>query len=260
MHHPLTQAAVADGIAMVVVFGFSAGFRNSSFYDAYWSVAPPCLGLGWWWMLGQSLEPRAWMAITIVCCWAIRLTMNWAHGWTGLQHQDWRYGNLQRQLGALYWPVSFSGIHLMPTLLVFLGCLPLYFVVAAPSAPLNLLDGLAVGVAVAAIWIETQADLELHRFRRQRESARDVLTTGVWRWCRHPNYLGEIGFWLALALFAGAAGVASVWAYAGVLAMLVLFEFISIPMIEKKLVEAKPEYRAYCQRTFRLLPFSALRN
>ena len=39
---------IADVIATLVVFGFSRAYRNSSFYDAYWSVIPPLL-LGYWW-------------------------------------------------------------------------------------------------------------------------------------------------------------------------------------------------------------------
>ena len=34
---------IADVIATLVVFGFSRAYRNSSFYDAYWSVIPPLL-------------------------------------------------------------------------------------------------------------------------------------------------------------------------------------------------------------------------
>ena len=37
---PLLQAAFADIAATIVIFAFSSVFRNSSFYDPYWSVAP----------------------------------------------------------------------------------------------------------------------------------------------------------------------------------------------------------------------------
>ena len=39
---PLYNALIADLIATVVIFGFSYHFRNSSAYDAYWSVIPRC--------------------------------------------------------------------------------------------------------------------------------------------------------------------------------------------------------------------------
>ena len=40
---PLSRALLTDVAATVVVFAFSIGFRNSSFYDVYWSAAPPVL-------------------------------------------------------------------------------------------------------------------------------------------------------------------------------------------------------------------------
>ena len=46
----------------------------------------------------------------------------------------------------------------------------------------------------------------------------------------------------------------------GFVAMVALFELVSIPMIEKKLLAAKPGYEAYRRSTFRLLPFSALKR
>ena len=39
--------------------------------------------------------------------WAVRLTWNWARGWTGLGHEDWRYVDIRSATGALYWPASF---------------------------------------------------------------------------------------------------------------------------------------------------------
>ena len=47
---------VADVIATLVVFAASRIHRNSSFYDAYWSVLPPYLALWWWLAAGVALD------------------------------------------------------------------------------------------------------------------------------------------------------------------------------------------------------------
>ena len=39
-YHPITTAFLADVAATITIFGFSYAYGNSSFYDAYWSVAP----------------------------------------------------------------------------------------------------------------------------------------------------------------------------------------------------------------------------
>ena len=80
-----------------------------------------------------------------------------------------------------------------------------------------------------------------------------MLDTGVWAWCRHPNYLGEICFWAAIALF-GYAATGKPWVFIGFGMMVVLFVGISIPMLEKKQNEAKPAYVDYVRSTAMLLP------
>jgi steroid 5-alpha reductase family enzyme len=141
----------------------------------------------------------------------------------------------------------------MPTLIVFAGCLPLY-VVTESAAGWQVWDSAGLLIGVAAIWLEARADLELKSFQLARHSRAELLTTGVWAWCRHPNYLGEIGFWVALACFALGTGSTALWSLIGAAAMIVLFVGVSIPMIEKKLDAGKPGYAEYRAHTPMLLP------
>ena len=81
-----------------------------------------------------------------------------------------------------------------------------------------------------------------------------TLTTGLWAYSRHPNYLGEILFWWGLYLFALAAYPAAWWTIFGPLSITLLFVFISIPMIEKRHIERRPDYPAYLDRTPMIMP------
>ena len=253
--HPLLEVLAADVVATGVIFAFSVTFRNSSFYDAYWSVAPPLIALYFLLLPGSAVGLRQLLVVFLVVLWAVRLTGNWAYGWTGMKHEDWRYENLAASSGRLWWPLSFLGIHLFPTLMVYAGCIALYPALVAGDRPLGWVDALGFGVGLAAVGLEFQADRELHRFRRVRGSRADVLDTGVWAWCRHPNYLGEIGFWVSLFLFGVAAwGWVYPWSWLGPAVMIMLFVGISIPMIEKKLTADKPAYASYRSRTSMLIP------
>jgi steroid 5-alpha reductase family enzyme len=253
----LLRFFIADLVATVVVFLFSLAFRNSSFYDPYWSIAPIVLVAGFIFYSNGAAVLRQLVVALLVITWGVRLTWNWAYGWHGLTHEDWRYTNLQRQTGVFWWPVSFLGIHLLPTIIVFLGCLSLYQALAAGTVPVNAWDGLALLITASAIWLETRADLDLHHFRSTRQSNTEILTGGVWGWCRHPNYLGEIGFWIGIFVFGYAAqGSTANDIAAGPVAMVLLFLFVSIPMIERKLLEDKPDYAEYKQSSFALIPLS----
>ena len=58
---------IADVLATLVVFGFSRVYRNSSFYDAYWSVVPPLLLFYWWSQSGPGVDQlRCWLVAVVV--------------------------------------------------------------------------------------------------------------------------------------------------------------------------------------------------
>lgn len=256
---PLPQpwdAFVADLIATAVIFGFSFAYRNSSFYDAYWSVIPPLLAV-WWYTTNAVAEvdaPRALLVIGLVWLWSIRLTANWATYWGGLHHEDWRYALVRQRAGrAAVW-ADLLGIHVFPTVQVFAGCLPIYAVMTRGQAPLVWLDALACAVTLGAILIETVSDLQLHAFTTRRDPGR-ILDSGLWSWSRHPNYFGELSFWWGLALFGLAAAPSQwVWTILGALAMTVMFVFVSIPFMDQRSLERRPGYAAYMRRVSALVP------
>jgi steroid 5-alpha reductase family enzyme len=255
IQNPIVNMAVADGAATVVIFIFSLILKNSSMYDPYWSVYP--IFIAFWWMAefgdaGNTV--RNLLATGLVVAWGVRLTYNWARSWPGMVHEDWRYTKLSDDTGPLYWLVSFLGIHLFPTVLVFLGCIPLYFIFQDPSA-LGFIDALAVVVTAGAITIEAVADNQLRAFRLARtESSPKIMATGLWGWSRHPNYFGEIMFWVGIFLFTLPQFMAGeYWIIAGMASMIVLFVFISIPMMEKREMR-KEGYDLYKKRVSFLVP------
>jgi steroid 5-alpha reductase family enzyme len=254
--HPIAVALAADVAATVVIFAFSVAFRNSSFYDPYWSVAPPAIALYW------ALHPevvgvnpfRLAIVTALIWLWGARLTWNWNRGWTGLDHEDWRYVDIKEKTGAFYWGASFAGIHMMPTLWVFGGMLPVYAVMAAGDVPFGPFDLVAFAVTLAAIWLEARADKELKRFRDSAPAREEFLQSGVWRWSRHPNYFGEMGFWWGLWLFSLAANPAWWWTVVGPLAITLMFRFASLPMIETRMLARRPGYEEFSKRSRLVLP------
>lgn len=252
----LLVTLAADIVGTAVVFVFSYIFRNSSFYDPYWSVVPPIIGLYWaataW---EQGVDPiRIILSLSLVFFWGFRLTANWVRGFPGLHHQDWRYTVLQGQTGRWYWLVSFLGIHLFPTLMVFLGCLPLYPALSSPESAFNLLDVAGLLLTLTGILLELISDNQRYRYAQQPDSAHKTFTGGLWKYSRHPNYLGEITFWTGLYLFALAAGWNWWWTGIGWVAMAAMFVFITIPMMEKRQLARRPDYHDIMKRIPMLLP------
>lgn len=253
--HPLWVVLIADVAGTIAIFAFSAAFGNSSFYDAYWSAAPPVI-VAYLALVPAALagdRARLLIVFTLVALWAVRLTWNWARGWTGLAHEDWRYVDFRRKSGRAYWAVSFAGIHLFPTLQVFAACLPLYPALAS-ARPLGWLDALATLVTSTGIAFELVADNQLRRFVRSGASRERILDTGIWAWSRHPNYFGEISFWWGVWLFGMAGDPAWWWTVIGPLAITLMFVFASLPMIETRMAERRAGWGEHVRRVPLLVP------
>ena len=254
--HPFAVAAWADLAATLVVFVFSLAFNNSSFYDIYWSVAPVPIVLYFAFHPSASGDPvRRALLVLLVTAWGARLTWNWVRTWQGLQHEDWRYVDLRQKTGVWYWVVSLTGLHLFPTLIVLLACVPLYPACTWHLKSFNALDILATLVTGGAIAVEALADQELYEFRRQSPHFGAVLERGLWRWSRHPNYFGEMSFWWGLALFGLAAGAYSFWTLAGAAAITAMFVFITIPMIERRMLGRRPAFIERMRRVSMIVPW-----
>ena len=156
---------IADLLATLVIFVFSRAYGNSSFYDAYWSVIPPVL-LFYWWSQSGLHQLRCWLIAAVVLLWAIRLTANWLYSFPGLHHEDWRYPMFREKAGRWEFVVDLVTIHLIPTLLVFAGMLPVYAAVTWPRSDIGWLTYLATVVGLAAVALELAADVQMHRFVR----------------------------------------------------------------------------------------------
>lgn len=245
---------IADLIATVVIFVFSRIYRNSSFYDPYWSVIPPLLAFYWW---IRSDEPsnttRWWLMMAVMLVWAVRLTANWVTTFPGMHHEDWRYPMVRERAGRFAFVADLFGIHVFPTLQVFAGLIPVYVVATRPGEPFGALDIVAVVIGAGAVALETVADLQMHRFAAT-TSPGQVMDRGVWAWSRHPNYFGECGVWLSFGLFGLAAAPGSWWVLAGVVTMVAMFVGVSIPMMEQRSLQRRPAYRDVVHRVSVFVP------
>ena len=168
---------LADIFATILVFIFSLIFRNASVYDPYWSVQPPVIlaltiikcgikyrsgaNTGYEGLSGENglllpgesdgLSLFIWLIFAAVLFWGIRLTANWAYTFTNLEHQDWRYSMLKEKSKKAYPLVNFFGIHLFPTLVVYLCILPAFSTIINAFSGGNLTEFSSTARAEAAL-------------------------------------------------------------------------------------------------------------
>lgn len=237
---------ICDLFATLIIFLFSTLLHNSSVYDPYWSVAPLVIIP----FFIKIYDFKNLLLLGLIAVWGIRLTWNWAYTFKSLKHQDWRYTHY-RNLALRIWPlVNFFGIHLMPTIIVIGVMLPAFAYLQSPLG-INPFTYAGAVLALAGILLEYFADRTSHRFRINHPG--EVNNNGLWKYSRHPNYLGEISFWWGVYLMLLSLDGKYLLYFFGPLANTLLFIFISIPLMEKRQLATKPDYAHYQRETSMLL-------
>ena len=239
---------IADMAATVVTFAFSVIFGNASVYDPYWSVQPPVILIAF--AIGRELDALGILLIIAVSFWAVRLTANWAYTFSNLCHQDWRYTMLGEKTGAFYPIINFVGIHTVPTLVVY-GCiLPAVYAIRE-GLEVNIASVFFVCLSLLAAVMQGIADIQMHKYRKNRNTP--FIRIGLWKYSRHPNYLGEILMWWGVGLAVVFAAPDKWYLIFGAVANTVLFLAVSIPMADKR-QSRKDGFAEYKERTRMLLP------
>ena len=248
--HYLLNIFLCDVIATIFIWLLGVIFKTASFYDPYWSVQTLiiyiCLLFNFHnWNLGTILF------MLPLAFYTFRLTGNFIKGFHSLIYVDWRYKMLQEKSGKLFQFVNLFGICMMPTCLVYLASIPMF--IYARSGYFHPLQLIGEVLMFGAVVLEMISDIQMHSFIKNRLSREETINVGLWKYSRHPNYLGEISFWFAIYI-TFVVSFYTMWYWgAGAILILLLFLFISIPMEEKHMLQYKPKLADYIKETHSLL-------
>ena len=237
-------------IAAAFTWLLSLPLRNVAIVDSLWGLmlfaAGVIYGLG-----SDPRAPRLAFVLWLLVLWAARLSIYITARSMG-KGEDHRYQAIRaRNEPGFKWK-SLYLVFWLQALLAWIISLPLLGVFAS-NQPIGLLDYLGILLWLAGFAFETAGDWQLARFKRNRANAGAVMTSGLWRYTRHPNYFGEFcvwwGFWL-IALSAGAW-----WSAAGpVLLTFLLLRVSGVRLLESDIGKRRPQYADYVLKTNAFFP------
>lgn len=244
----------ADLTAMFFIYIVSLIIKNASLYDPYWSVYPPVILTLAFLSLNKGLTLPYFLMLFSIYFWAVRLTLNWIKGWHGFGEVDWRYLLIRDTSPKLYFLTNFLAIQLFPTVIVFAQIL-IGLKIIELGASLNFLFFIGFLMVIAATVIQYISDEQMRTFRSENMKTKKCIDQGLWRISRHPNYFGEITVWWGLYVMYVSIVQKFDFYILAPLAMTLLFVFISIPMMEKKILRTRPEYKIYQKQVSMIIPF-----
>lgn len=190
---------------------------------------------------------------TLVTLWGLRLATHIYIRNRG-KEEDYRYKAWREEWGKWWLPRSFFQVFLLQGLLLLVVVSPVLVASSFVDVAVGWWVGVGVLVWLIGFFFETVGDYQLAVFLNNESNKGKVMSRGLWRYTRHPNYFGEISMWWGIGLIA--IGTPVGWlGLMGPLTITFLITRVSgIPMLEARYT-GNAEYDEYKSKTSVLVPW-----
>ena len=222
--------------------------KDNSKVDIFWGLGFILIAWGIyssWTIMGLS----HWAVILLVTAWWLRLAYNITKKQMKHGGEDFRYAKWRKEWDNFYIR-SFFQIHVLQFALMCLVAIPIFAMYSDIIVDNNLL--LIAGFAIAAFGLtyETIADNQLAAFIKTKKKW-EIMTSGLRKYHRYPQYFGESVFWMGVATIA--AQVSLAW-FIGAIAITLLVRYVSwVPILERR-YEWDKAYEKYSKKTPIFIP------
>ncbi len=248
---PFLLSACAVLFYMTGCFILALWKRRNDIADVAW-------GLGFIVAAGVSLVAgnvyswRGLLLCGLVLIWGLRLALH-IHARNRGRGEDPRYRQWREAWGPWFVPRSFLQIYMLQGCLLAIVSYPVIHVNTAAPTRFGALDLFGLLLWLIGFSFEVVGDAQLREHLRKPQNTGRLLTTGLWRYTRHPNYFGEVTLWWGIWLLA--CGTQDGWCtVAGPLTLTFLILKVSgIPMLERRYA-GRADFETYKRRTSAFLP------
>lgn len=237
---------------MTGMFALAFGLRNNGIVDIGWGIGFVLIASAGLW-LQPAPDPRQWLLWGLVLAWGIRLAVYILLRSKG-KGEDWRYAQWRKDWGSNWIWRSFLQVFMLQGAVMLVVATPVWLSIAYHGGPLNIWDWLGTGIFGVGLLVESLGDFQLMAFKSKAENKGKIMTIGIWRYSRHPNYFGEALLWWGLGIITLNLPY-GYWGLIGPAAINYFLIFVSgVPMLEKGM-EGRPGWAEYKARTSALIPW-----
>lgn len=236
-------------VFMTGMFLISLVIKNASIVDIGWGLGFILIALGTASCKGAEYS-RQLVLIALVTLWGLRLAGHIFSRNFG-KPEDFRYRAWREKWGKYFVIRSFFQVFILQGVFMLIIALPIMAVNNDPGRALGLFGLLGVVVWLTGFFFEVVGDWQLAQFVKKNKVKGQVITTGLWKYTRHPNYFGEVIMWWGIFLLAIDINF---WTIIGpALITFLILKVSGIPLLEKKYAD-NPHFAEYKKKTSVFFP------
>lgn len=247
----IIQVALLIFVFMTTLFVVGHYLKDNSIVDVFWGPGFVVIA-AYTLMEAPDWDVRKLVVSFLVLIWGTRLAMHILLR-NRKKGEDFRYKHW-RETWSHFTLRSFFQIFMLQGFLMVIIAAPVWFINSMPNAPLTLWDNAGLAVFGVGFFFEAVGDMQLTMFRKDPANKGKLITTGLWKLTRHPNYFGEALIWFGISLYALALPLGWITLISPVILTLLLRFVSGVPMLEKKMKE-HPQWPDYAEKTAPFIPF-----
>lgn len=235
-----------------IFFMIGTAKRNNSIIDIGWGIGFFIVSIVSL-FTDSSRQLNQLIMSLLVSIWGLRLFYHILQRNRG-KGEDFRYAEFRRNWGKWVIPRAYAQIYLLQGVFLYIIVLPLLLVRetnATVHIPL-LLGGIILwGVG---FYFEAMGDYQLKLFLSDEKNSGKIITTGLWKYTRHPNYFGEATMWWGIFLMGLSSGVSIISLLSPVTITCLLLFVSGVPLLEKSM-KKRPGFEEYMRKTSIFIPW-----
>jgi steroid 5-alpha reductase family enzyme len=243
---------------MIAGWLYSLAINKASIVDSLWG--PGFIVIAWLVLaLAPDLTPeatdRGLLVALMTTAWGLRLAVHVTRrNWN--KPEDARYAEMRAVRPERFWLWSLFGVFLIQAAVMWVVSLPVQTAALLTTTPgFGWLDLVGVLVFAFGLGFEALGDWQLTVFKADPANKGKVMDQGLWRYTRHPNYFGETLVWWGMWLVACSVPWGWLSFVGPLLITWLLLKVSGVTLLDRKMLETRPAYRDYMQRTSAFFPW-----
>ena len=236
----------------ILFFILAIIYKNNSIVDIAWGIG--FILVAFYNIIeSEKIEAYDIVFLFMISLWAFRLAFH-IFKRNFRKPEDFRYRKWREEWGRLFIVRSFFQIFILQAVLQLVISLPIIFIFESKKEISPIFFYIGGIIYLCGLVFETTADTQLTIFKKNPENKGKIITLGLWKYSRHPNYFGEFVIWVGIFIFSQGAKADMAGILSPILLYILLNYVSGVPMMEKKYA-GRDDFEVYKKQTSVFFPW-----
>lgn len=239
------------GLFVTSLFILSLVIKRNDVADVAWGIGIFIVALVSY--LNGNQHELSLVLTVLALLWGVRLSLR-IFLRNRKKSEDFRYKKWREEWGSSFYIRSFFQIYVLQGfLMIVVGYTFVHASVFTDTEVFRPTFIIGLLIWIIGYFFEVVGDWQLDRFIARKPAPDEVLSSGLWKYTRHPNYFGEVTMWWGIWFMICTLPASFIALISPLTITFLILKVSGIPMLEKKF-ENNEQFQLYKARTSAFFP------